>query len=401
MLSARRSRSIPALLVAVAAAWGWTDFAGLADQRGGRGGQGRDPLAEPFKGLTTAGTVTPGLFPIRATGVSTAPVRDAAEAFLASLTPEQRAGTQYAVDDNEWRLWNNVHRYARQGVSFEAMTEAQRDLGFGMMRAGLSATGFERSRNVMRLNGYLADLLDRHEEYGEFLYHLTVMGTPSATEPWGWQLDGHHLVINYFVLGDQVVMTPTFMGSEPVTATTGRYAGASVMQDEEARGLAFMRLLSAEQQQRATLDAEKTRNSIQAQAFSDNVVLPYQGLKGSELSSTQREGLLSVAGEFVGNMDEGHAKVRLAEVEAHLDDTYFAWIGGTGDDDVFYYRVHSPVIMIEFDHQSPVALPGERVPGKAHVHSVVRTPNGNDYGKDLLRQHYERFPHASAYGVER
>jgi hypothetical protein len=60
---------------------------------------------------------------------------------------------------------------------------------------------------------------------------------------------------------------------------------------------------------------------------------------------------------------------------------------------VFYYRIHSPVVLIEFDHQSPVALPGPRVPGKAHIHTVVRTPNGNDYGKDLLRQHYAQHPH--------
>lgn len=43
------------------------------------------------------------------------------------------------------------------------------------------------------------------------------MGTPSATEPWGFQFDGHHLVINYFVLGHQVVMSPCFWGSEPTT----------------------------------------------------------------------------------------------------------------------------------------------------------------------------------------
>ena len=78
------------------------------------------------------------------------------------------------------------------------------------------------------------------------------------------------------------------------------------------------------------------------------------------------------------------------EVEAHLDSTYFAWIGGTGPDSVFYYRIQSPVILIEFDHQGPVALPGPKVPSRRHVHSVVRTPNGNDYGKDLLRQHYEQ-----------
>lgn len=64
----------------------------------------------------------------------------------------------------------------------------------------------------------------------------------------------------------------------------------------------------------------------------------------------------------------------------------------TGSDDVFYYRIHSPVIFIEFDHQGPVALPGPRnVAIRDHIHSVVRTPNGNDYGKDLLRQHYEAF----------
>jgi hypothetical protein len=394
----RRSPWIPALLVVFGAAGGWIDLAGDDDQRGGRGGQRRDPLAEPFRGVTMDGTVIPGLFAIRATEVTTAPVREAAEAFLAALTPEQRAGTVYPIDDNEWRLWNNVHRYARQGVSFEEMTEAQRERGFDMMRAGLSAKGFERSRNAMRLNGYLAELIDNHDEYGEFLYHLTVMGTPSATDPWGWQLDGHHLVINYFVLGDQVVMTPTFLGSEPVVATTGRYAGASVMQDEEAEGLRFMRSLTPEQRQAAVLDPEKTRNNAQSQAFNDNLTLAYEGLRGAELSPAQREGLLAVVGEFVGNMADGHARVKMDEVERHLDDTHFAWIGGTGDDDVFYYRIHSPVILIEFDHQSPVALSGERVPTKAHVHSVVRTPNGNDYGKDLLRQHYERFQHEAAYG---
>ena len=47
-------------------------------------------LADPFKGITTNGQVEPGLFAIKSTGVSTAPVRQAAEAFLASLSPEQQ-----------------------------------------------------------------------------------------------------------------------------------------------------------------------------------------------------------------------------------------------------------------------------------------------------------------------
>jgi hypothetical protein len=365
----------------------------LDAQRGG------PPQIQPFKGMTTNGTIEAGLFPLKATGVSTRPVREAAQRFLQALTEEQRSKTTYAVDDEEWLKWNNVHRYARQGVNFKEMTDAQRERAFGMMRASLSAKGFERSRNVMRLNGYLAELLKRPEEYGEWLYHLTVMGAPSDTEPWGWQLDGHHLIVNYFVLGDQVVMTPTFMGSEPVIATEGPYAGASVMQDEQNKGLAFMRALSADQQAQATLQPVKTANAPIAQAFRDNLVLDYAGVPGAKLTVGQRTMLLELVGEYVGNMADGHARIRMEEVRAHLDRTHFAWIGGAGNDDVFYYRIHSPVILIEFDHQTPVALPGTRgVPTRAHVHAVVRTPNGNDYGKDLLRQHYEKHKHNPAHG---
>ena len=345
---------------------------------------------EPFKGVTTNGSVVPGLFTVKSTGVTTAPLRDAAMAFLAALTPEQRQRTTFAVDDSEWRKWNNVHRYARQGVSFKEMSEEQRATALGLLKAALSAKGLEQSRNIMRLNETIAEMTKRTEEYGEGLYNLTVMGEPSTTTPWGWQLDGHHLIINYFVLRDQVVMTPTFMGSEPIRAESGKYAGTVVLQNEQNKGLALMQALTPEQQKKATLDAEKTVNNAQAQAFRDNLVLDYAGIKASELTDKQRALLLDVIAEYVGNMSDGHARVRMDEVRQHLANTYFAWIGGTGNDAVFYYRIHSPVILIEFDHQTPVALPGPKVPGRIHVHSVVRTPNGNDYGKDLLRQHYEQ-----------
>ena len=94
-------------------------------------------------------------------------------------------------------------------------------------------------------------------------------------------------------------------------------------------------------------------------------------------------------------MNEPHAQVRLAEVSEHLDSTYFAWIGGSDADSVFYYRIHSPVILIEFDHQGPIGTNEVGVNGASrnHIHTVVRTPNGNDYGKDLLRQHIKNHPH--------
>ena len=183
-------------------------------------------LADPFKGITTNGRVEPGLFAIRSTGVSTEPVRKAADAFLAALTPAQRAKTLLPVDDPEWRKWMNQHFYVRQGVSFLEMTAAQREAAFGLLRASLSARGLKQTRDIMRLNHTLGELNDNNfDEYGEWRYHITVMGTPSATEPWGWQLDGHHAIINYFVLGDQVVMTPFFAGSEPVIADVGQVQG--------------------------------------------------------------------------------------------------------------------------------------------------------------------------------
>ena len=352
-------------------------------------------LAEPFRGITTNGAIVPGLFGIRSTGVSTEPVRVSAAAFIATLTPAQRERTLYPDDDPEWRKWMNQHFYVRQGTSFGEMSAAQREAALGMLRASLSAKGLRTTRDIMRLNQALGELTNNFEEYGEGLYWLTIMGTPSAGEPWGWQLDGHHLNVNYFVLGDQVVMTPAFMGSEPVRATSGRYAGTVVLQPEQDRGLAMVRSLDVVQQGKAILRLSKTGNDNVSEAFRDNIVLDYAGIRGTELTASQRSLLLSLIGEYVGHVREGHAAVRMDEVRRHLDDTWFAWIGGMDDQSVFYYRVQSPVILIEFDHQRPVAMRDlERgVPTRQHVHTVVRTPNGNDYGKDLLREHHARHPH--------
>ena len=359
----------------------------------------REGLAEPFKGITTNGKLETGLFPIRSTGVSTEPVRKAAETFLAALTAEQRAKTMFAVDDPEWRKWMNQHFYVRQGVCFKEMTEPQREAAFGLMRASLSAKGMKLTRDIMHLNETLAELSNDHEFLGEWLYNITVMGKPSATDPWGWQLDGHHAIINYFVLGDQVVMTPYFAGSEPVLAMSGKYKGTEILQDEQNRGLKMLEALTEAQGKKAILSFSKTGNNNLTEAFKDNVVLDYAGVRASELSAAQKRQLVDLIDLYVSNMDDGHAKVKMAEVKQHLDNTWFSWIGGSGPDSVFYYRIYSPVILIEFDHQRPANLAGfasdPKQPTRQHIHVVVRTPNGNDYGKDLLREHYELHPHAS------
>jgi hypothetical protein len=353
-------------------------------------------LAEAFRGIAIDGEIQEGLFPIQSTGVSTAPVQEAADAFIAMLTSDQQARTQYPVDDPEWRKWMNQHFYVRQGVSFKEMNAAQREAAFAMLGAALSARGLQLSQDIMRLDHTLGELNDGNfEEYGQWLYSITIMGEPSATEPWGWQLEGHHLIVNYFVLGDQVVMSPAFFGSEPIRAEAGKFAGTEILQDEQDLGLAFMQSLTEEQQETATLTSEKDGNFNLGEAFKDNIDIDLTGLPGSELSDAQRSDLLALISQFVGNMNDGHAAVKMREVSEHIDDTRFTWAGETGDGAVFYYRILSPVILIEFDHQRPANLRHiyPPVPNRQHIHTVIRTPNGNDYGKDLLRQHYELHEH--------
>jgi len=356
-------------------------------------------LAEAFKGVTTDGNVIPGLFPVRSSGVSTEPVRKAADAFLAALTAEQRAKTMFPVDDPEWRKWMNQHFYVRQGVSFKEMTEQQREAAFGLLQTALSAKGLKLTRDIMKLNYTLGELNNNDfEQYGEWLYWITVMGKPSAKEPWGFQFDGHHAIINYFVLGDQVVMTPTFTGSEPVTATSGKFKGVTILRDEQNKGLAMINALDEGQRKKAIIKPSKTGNNNVSEAFKDNVVLDYAGIRASELSAKQKDQLLDLIWEYVRNVDYGHAKVKMSEVKRHIDSTHFAWIGETEPKSVFYYRIQSPVILIEFDHQTPANLrhlaADPRAVNREHVHTVVRTPNGNDYGKDLLRQHHKQFDHS-------
>ena len=74
---------------------------------------------------------------VEATGVSTAPIRSAAEKFVGALTDEQRRKTIFDVDDPEWRDWVNVDNgiYVSQGTSFKEMSEAQREAAFELLRA--------------------------------------------------------------------------------------------------------------------------------------------------------------------------------------------------------------------------------------------------------------------------
>jgi hypothetical protein len=187
-------------------------------------------------------------------------------------------------------------------------------------------------------------------------------------------------------------MTPNFMGSEPVLARFGRYKGTRILAEEEEQGYALMRALSSEERGRATISKDLPSELFTA-AFNDNRRIDPAGIRYDELPAEGRERLEALLATYVGRIRPGHAEIRFAEVKRHLGDTHFAWIGPFEDASPFYYRILSPVILVEFDHQSGIIYDND-TPSRDHIHTVVRTPNGNDYGKDLLRQHYAEHDHS-------
>jgi hypothetical protein len=359
----------------------------------------------PLAGVTSDGRVQPGLFHLDGPGGDTRPVTEAAQRFLAALTPEQRAKATFPLDATERRTWLNVHMYVfRHGVMLEDLPPATRRLGLDLLAASLSPRGYGQARDIMRLNHLLGEVTNSPDEFGEWPYFVSFFGDPAGDGPWAWQIDGHHLCLNCTVVGEHLLLTPTFMGSEPCHVFEGHLAGTSVFVTEERAGLDLLRSLDTAQAAKAivrdSIHPDHLPREMQhpfdgrmvAGAFQDNAVVPVEGVCAGDLSDGQRRRLLGVVAAFVGWGPEGHAGVRMAEVKAHLNETWFTWMGSTGDDGPFYYRVQSPVVLAEFDQHPGVVFDND-VPSRNHIHTVLRHPNGGDYGADLLRQHYDRYDH--------
>ncbi len=357
--------------------------------------------AQPFKGITTDSNVIEGLYQLQSQGLDSAPLVQAAHDLLGALSAENQKKLRYPIHAKEWRRWNNTEMYVyRYGLRLEEMNPIDIQLIMDLIEKSLSQEGFKQTRDVMRINHFLGELTGNTKVLGEWSYNFTLFGEPSTTEPWGWQIMGHHLALNCLIIKDQMSLTPTFMGAEPNHIDTGPNQGVTLFEDEENKGLNFLRSLTPEQQQKAIvyhsnfggdLPPERRHKADQLHlggAMQDNRVIPYEGIAGAELTQAQQDKLLELIELFIKPMPEGPRKFRMEDIAAHVLDTHFSWIGGQSDEDTFYYRIQSPVVMIEFDHHSGVFLTNEK-PARFHIHTLVRSPNGGDYGMDLLKLHYE------------
>ncbi|HTP38168.1 MAG TPA: DUF3500 domain-containing protein [Steroidobacteraceae bacterium] len=365
----------------------------------------REAFAQPFVGITSDGKPRAGLFPLQSTGVSTAAMVAAAKNFLASLKRNdfQRFARQ-PLDSPDRRRWINAFPdWMPEGVWLADLDATEREAAFKVMEASLSARGFDETRKAMKVNQVLGEFINHSgDTICELGYFFTIFGNPSPTEPWGWRLMGYHLVIYCTVVGDQMVLTPSFVGAEMSIIDEGPYAGLKLLQEEQQGGLELASSLNPAQRAQAVLYPSMLSKDLPpalggldgrhlAAAGQDNRIIPFEGVPAGALSKGQREQLLRLIELYVGRAADPFAQARMQEVRRHLDETHFAWIGDP-DRLPFYYRIHSPVVLIEFDHHSGVFLANNN-PEPFHIHTVVRTPNGNDYGLDLLRQHYAAQPH--------
>lgn len=318
-------------------------------------------------------------------------IGSAARTFLESLTADQRKLAVFPVDDPERKDWSNLPHtiHPRKGISVGELTPAQRVLAHHLIQAGLSSQGYLKASGIMELDEVLLHLSgqDKAENpmFGLRFYWLSFLGEPSADKPWGWQLDGHHLALNFSLIGSEVATTPTFLGSDPHEVRDGIHAGWRVLGAEDDKGLALMTSLRPEQRKKALLSAEAP-GDVLAGPGKDKAVQKYEGLAFADLDDTQKGLLLSLVDEYVRNYRPDLAVRQLDRVNrAGWDKVYFAWAGPIGPTDPYYYRVHGPTLLIEFDNNHP---PGRKDGPINHIHSVYRDPQ-NDYGEDLLRRHLE------------
>jgi hypothetical protein len=192
-----------------------------------------------------------------------------------------------------------------------------------------------------------------------------------------------------------MVVSPWFTGAEPNEIDHGPYSGTKILQREDHLGLRLMQSLSPSQQQAAqiykllrdpTMPWGRWNRDDQRHlcgAYRDNRVVPYEGITVSSMMDNQRRIVEDIVAEFLLYLPSRSREVRLSQVRKYLEETYFCWIGGFGDDNAFYYRIQSPVIIVEFDHHSGVFLSNEE-PARFHIHTLLRTPNAGDYGKALM-----------------
>lgn len=302
----------------------------------------------------------------------------AAGAWLDGLDPAQRRLALWPFGAAERGNWHYAPR-RRQGLALRNMTEPQKAAAYRLLASVLSPSGAAKARAIMALETVLAELEGGRFDFRDPLnYSFTLFGIPGE-HPWGWRIEGHHLIVNVTVAGPaELTLTPTFWGTNPARIPAGPRAGERIMREEYELGLELARSLDAGQRATAIIARTSLGNIVtergRAEALREPTGLPFGGL-----GLGQQDLLMRLVRTYVGNAADPLGVPYLERVgEAGLDRLHLAWAGGMEEGRAFYYRIHGPRLLIELDCTQNQAN---------HIHSVWRDPV-SDWGRDLLGEHY-------------
>ncbi len=322
-------------------------------------------------------------------------VAAAAQSFLESLDEAQRATATMPMDTNERAKWSNlpIIMVRPAGLLIKDMTDEQRRAAHALMRATMSSQGYAKFTGIMLLEDLLhqmeAEALQANEERRDdpmaraFLatrdyenYAVAIFGNPGDAN-WGWKIAGHHAAANFTISDGRIGFTPTFLGSSPMEVQSGRYAGLMALSNEGQRGIEFMNSLDSDQRKKATIAHEAADDVFEGPGRRQSLE-KYEGLLVNNLTEEQMHLLRRLITEFAHNADHAAASAQMAAIrEAGWDKLWFSWRGPVDAIGEFYYRVHGPRILIEYNRQNA-----------NHDHMIIRDPS-NDYGEDWLGMHYE------------
>lgn len=309
----------------------------------------------------------------------------AARAFLDSLGGDQRAKVQYAdLGDAARTRWSNlpIALYPRYGVSVGELDDGQRVLLHDLLRASTSSQGYLKLTGAIRADEVLRELEPNSTlQFGAANFFTTVFGSPEDAN-WAWLLTGHHMSASFTVAGERTAFTPLFTGTQPLMITSGIEAGWTPLPQDGARGRELLAALSADQQAAAIIGTTAP-GDVLAGPGRQQSLSSFQGLPAGQMTDAQQRLLWILVQEFVGNADVDAAEAQLALIQQTWGETHFAWLGPPPDPTArYYFRVHGPRILIEYDVQDPLTQQG------GHIHAITRDPS-NDYGTDWLGLHYQ------------
>lgn len=311
----------------------------------------------------------------------------AADRFLESLTPEQRAQATFEFQSDERLKWHFIptEMFPRNGLTLKAMTDAQRARAHDLLSAGLSQRGYLTATAIMDLEAVLRALesggrMDRDPE----TYFFSIFGTPSPDDAWGWRVEGHHLSLHLTIVdGTAVASSPYFFGSNPAQVRTGPKAGLRVLREREDAARALVMALDRSQRTAAIIDDVAPDDILTGAELAIDPLSPV-GVKTAALNPSQRDLLMRVIDAYTSIMADDIAAERMASIrQAGLDEIGFVWAGPTDRGEPHYYRLQGPTFLIEYDNTQGDGN---------HVHSVWRDFTG-DFGRDLLREHLQASAH--------